>query len=43
MPLSLWEREEPAPTAWEGEGRSAAGTLTRLAPLGTLSQRERVK
>jgi hypothetical protein len=32
------EREGPAPQAWEGEGISAATTLTRLAPLATLSR-----
>jgi hypothetical protein len=40
-PLSLWEREGPIAERWEGEGFSVAGTLTRLAALATLSQRER--
>jgi hypothetical protein len=40
--LSLWEREGPAPKAWEGEGLACVGTLTRLASRATLSQRERV-
>ena len=41
-PSPLWgEREGPTPQAWEGEGLLSAGTLTRLAALATLSQRER--
>jgi error-prone DNA polymerase len=37
---AMREREGPAPQAWEGEGFSAAGTLTRLRPAasGTLSR-----
>src|SRR5258707_6555986 len=37
---AMREREGPTPQAWEGEGFSAAGTLTRLRPAasGTLSR-----
>src|SRR5207253_8498418 len=37
---ALGEREGPAPQTWEGEGFSAAGTLTRLRPAasGTFSR-----
>jgi len=35
---ALREREGPTPKAWEGEGHGRGNTLTRLAPLATLSR-----
>jgi lysophospholipid acyltransferase (LPLAT)-like uncharacterized protein len=35
---ALREREGPIPKAWEGEGHGRGDTLTRLAPLATLSR-----
>jgi len=41
-PLARTAGEGPGPQGWEGEGGAGGATLTRLAPLASLSRGEAV-